>query len=146
LMYKYTKNIPMPSLSKENYPYNAKITEFFCDFCEIPAFAHNKNAKFCSCLCRHNAYLIRKEIAKCESDVNITEKLHENHVPTFFVKPKPVGTKIIGAHMVQKHFRDIGLKVTLRLIRGIEIGKIHKVNEYEITRLNKKAWLIRQNI
>ena len=40
--------------------------------------------------------------------------------------------------MVQKHFRDIGLKVTLKLIRGIEIGKMHKVNEHEITRLNKK--------
>ena len=113
-----------------------------CDFCEIPAFAHNKNAKFCSCLCRHNAYLTRKEIAKCESDVKITKKSRDVHVPTTLIKQKPAGTKIIGTYMVQKHFRDIGLKVTLKLIRGIEIGKMHKVNEHEITMLNKKAWIV----
>jgi hypothetical protein len=36
----------MPSLSKENYPYNAKIKEFLCDFCETSASAHNKNENF----------------------------------------------------------------------------------------------------
>lgn len=96
-------------------------------------------------MCRHNAYLVRKDIkklAKRENNVNISEKSHKNHVPTTYVNPQPAGMKIIGAYMVQKHFRDIGLKVTLRLIRGIEISKIHRVNEHEITRLNKKAWLI----
>lgn len=48
--------------------------------------------------------------------------------------------------MVQKHVRDIGLKITLKLIRGIEIGKLYKVNEYEITRLNKKAWLVNDKV
>jgi len=61
-------------------------------------------------------------------------------------KPKPAGTKTIVKYKVQKHFRDIGLKITLKLIRGIEIGKKHKVNEYEITRLNKKAWLINDKV
>jgi hypothetical protein len=74
--------------------------------------------------------------------VKITEKSRDVHVPTTLIKPKPAGTKIIGTYMVQKHFRDIGLKITLKLIRGIEIGKMHKVNEYEITRLNKKAWMV----
>lgn len=132
----------MPSLSKENYPYNAKITEFLCDFCETPAFAHNKNAKFCSCLCRHNAYLIRKEIAKCENDVKITEKSRDVHVPNTLVKPKPAGTKIVGAYMVQKFFKDSGLKVTMRLIKGIKIGYTQRVNEYEVTRLNLKTWVV----
>ena len=145
-MYKYTINSQtMPALTKDNFKYNAKITEFSCDYCETPAFAHNKNAKFCSDLCRHNAYIDRqaiKKLAKRENDVNITEKSQQNHVPTTYIQPMPTGTKIVGAHFVQKHFRDIGLKVTLRLIRGIEIGKMHNVNEHEITRLNKKAWMV----
>ncbi len=135
----------MPALNKDNFTHNAKITEFSCEYCETPAFAHNKNAKFCSDLCRHNAYIDRKAIkklAKRENDVNITEKSHENLVPNFFVKPKPVGTKIIGVHFVEYHFRKMGIKITLKRIRGIEIGGAIKLNEFEIARLNKKAWMV----
>jgi hypothetical protein len=135
----------MPTLNKDSLPYNAKITEFLCDYCETPAFAHNKNAKFCSDLCRHNAYIDRKankNLAKRENDVNITEKSHKNLVPNFFVKPKPVGTKIIGAHFVEYHFRKMGIKITLKRIRGIEIDRAIKINEFEIMRVNKKAWMV----
>jgi hypothetical protein len=78
--------------------------------------------------------------------VNIPEKSHENHVPTFFVTPKPVGTKIIGAHFVEYHFRKMGIKITLKRIRGIEVGGAIKLNEFEIMRLNKKAWMVANRI
>ena len=142
-MYKYTKNIPMPSLSKENYPYNAKITEFLCDFCETPAFAHNKNAKFCSCLCRHNAYLIRKEIAKCESDVKITEKSRDVHVDENLNTTKRKWHKVVGSRNVQNHFRKINIKITLKSLKDMFEGEVMQVGNYAIRRINFLSWMVR---
>jgi hypothetical protein len=144
-MYKYTKNIPMPSLSKENYPYNAKITEFLCDFCGTQSFARYKNAKYCSELCRHHAYLERKkneEVEKRDYDVKVTQKSRENDVTAIYIEPEPSGIKIVGGYLVQKFFKDNGLKVTMRLIKSIQIGESQRVNKYEITRLNLKSWYI----
>jgi hypothetical protein len=135
----------MPSLTLDSFPHNAKVTEFICHFCKRTSYSRYSKTKHCSGLCRHNAYLERKKLKEMEKrdyDVNITQKSRENDVTTIYIEPEPSGTKIVGAYMVQKFFKDIGLKVTIRLIKGIKIGRCQRVNDYEIIRLNTKAWIV----
>jgi hypothetical protein len=40
----------------------------------------------------------------------------------------------------------MGIKITLKRIRGIEVGGAIKLNEFEIMRLNKKAWMVANRI
>lgn len=133
----------MPAFSIECFPHNAKITRFICDSCGTQSFARYKNAKYCSDLCRHHAYLERKkneEVEKCDYDVKMTQKSRENDVTAIYIEPEPTGIKIVGGYMVQKFFKEKGIKVTMRLIKGIKIGFTQRVNVYEITRLNLKTW------
>jgi hypothetical protein len=136
----------MPAFSTECFPHNAKITRFICGSCGTQSFARYKNAKYCSDLCRHHAYLERKknkEVEKRDYDVKMTQKSRENDITAIYIEPEPTGIKIVGGYLVQKFFKEKGLKITLRLIKGIPIGERHRINEYEITRLNLKSWGIR---
>ena len=136
----------MPSLSLENFKYNAKITAFYCLWCKIQAYAKYKTAKYCSELCRHNAYLQRKEeeeIAKCDSHGNITKKSRDYHVDENLSTTKLKSYKIVGSHNVQDHFRKINIKITLKSLKDMVEGEVMHVGNYAIRRINFLSWTVR---
>lgn len=61
----------MPSINRDDFKHNAKIFEFNCAFCGHKAYANKPAGKYCSDLCRVNAYKKRKEDSNNNSSSNI---------------------------------------------------------------------------
>jgi hypothetical protein len=51
----------MPKLRRRDYPYNATIHKLKCPVCEHTFYAHHSKAIYCSNLCKHKAFLMKKE-------------------------------------------------------------------------------------
>ena len=84
----------MPSYYREDFPSNAKVSEFNCPWCGTDFFARYCNTIYCSDLCRHNAYLERKRIA-IEATLNSRDKIIKKTVKISRPKSNAIRKKII---------------------------------------------------
>jgi hypothetical protein len=88
----------VPKLNRELFPANAQIMAFHCQWCGVEAHAHKSTAKYCSDLCRHNAYEFRNHLKfgdSRENDTNLTSKSRET--PISREKQPQESPKIINA-------------------------------------------------
>ena len=135
----------MPTLTKENYPHNAKITAFYCNWCNTKSYAKYKTAKYCSGLCRHNAYLKRKEIEineKRDYHRKVTEKSRDfNGIQNSKAK-KRKSEKIVGCRNVQQYFSEMNINITLKSLKEMKIYESMQIGENTITRHSVMSWLV----
>ena len=139
----------MPSLERDNYPHNAKITEFYCRWCDIKSFAKYKKAKYCSDLCRHNAYLNRKEmktIKERDYDANVTQKSHHNYSIRNVELNKSDNIKIVGSRNVKIYFSNRNINITLKSLKEMEVDDNIMAGEYLIIRTNSVSWQIERKL
>lgn len=123
----------MPSLYRDSFPHNAKVSQFICEQCKFTFYARYKRAKYCSDLCRHNAYLKRKGRI-------ITEILREN--------PPNVQNehiRVVGSDWVKIKCKERNIKVTKKELKGMKYGTVMKKSpDFSIKRVNLKTWTIIQ--